>query len=165
VRAVIDGRSTEQFESFGAVEDPDNEEVREAFDVGEAVCELREDFEEAFSFVLGAWTFGDLLGVVVWTFYVSDGLGRKHGGPSLSMGMKLVAFNANRSSQSFSLFARACPRRDLARVAFWSARDPFDCAGSSLRLKSGYAQNDARADRTLYFRTKPKNFTRVMTKL
>jgi hypothetical protein len=79
VRAVIDGRSTEQFESFGAIEDPENEQVREALDVGEAEGEFREDFEEAFSFVLGAWTLGDLLGVVVWAFYVSDGLGRKHG--------------------------------------------------------------------------------------
>jgi hypothetical protein len=79
VWAVIDGRSAEQLIIFGAVEDPDDEQVREAFDVGEAEGELREDFEEAFGIVPGAWTFGDLLGVVVWTFYMSDGLGRKHG--------------------------------------------------------------------------------------
>jgi hypothetical protein len=27
VRAVVDGRSTEQLESFGAIEDPENEQV------------------------------------------------------------------------------------------------------------------------------------------
>jgi hypothetical protein len=78
VRAVVDGRSAEQLIIFGAVEDPDDEQVREAFDVGEAEGELREDFEDAFGFVLGAGTFWDLLSVVVGTFYVSDGLRGKH---------------------------------------------------------------------------------------
>ena len=91
VGAVVDGRSAEQFVIFGAIEDPENEQVRKAFDVGEAECEFRQDFEDAFGIVLGARAFGDLLGVVVWTLNVSDGLRRKHGGPSLDMRLKFVA--------------------------------------------------------------------------
>ena len=67
------------FESLGAVEDPQDEQVGEAFDVGKAGAELREDFEEAFGFVFGAGAFGDLLRVLVGAADVADGLGRKHG--------------------------------------------------------------------------------------
>lgn len=78
VRAIVDGRRAQQLESFGAIEDPYNEQVREALDVGEASCEFWQDFEDAFGFVFGAWTFGDLLGVVVGRLGVSDGLRGEH---------------------------------------------------------------------------------------
>jgi hypothetical protein len=52
--------------------------MREAFDVGEAGLKLRKDFENAFGFVFGTGTFGDLLSVVVGSSGVSDRLGGKH---------------------------------------------------------------------------------------
>jgi hypothetical protein len=52
--------------------------VREAFDVGEAGFEFREDFESAFGFVLGAWTLRNLLRVLVGTSDVSNRLRGKH---------------------------------------------------------------------------------------
>jgi hypothetical protein len=72
VRAVVDGRSAEQLESFGAVEDPEDEEVREAFDVSEAELEFREDCEDALSLVFGAGSFGDVFRFGVRSFGVSD---------------------------------------------------------------------------------------------
>src|SRR5260221_7425990 len=78
VRAIVNGRRAEQVEPLGAVEEPQNEEMREAFDVGKAGFELREDFEDAFGIMFGVETFGNLLGAVVGSFGASDGLWGKH---------------------------------------------------------------------------------------
>ena len=78
VRAIIDGRRAEQIESLGAVEYPEDEQVGEALDVGEAGGELRQDFEDAFRFVFGAGAFGDLFCVLVRASDVADGLGGEH---------------------------------------------------------------------------------------
>ena len=72
VRAVVDGRSAEQLESFGAVEDPENEEVREAFDVSETGLEFRKDFEDTLGLMFGAGSFGDVFRFGVRSLGVSD---------------------------------------------------------------------------------------------
>jgi len=84
VRAVVDGRSAEQLEPLGAIKHPQDDQMRETFDVGEAGCELREDFENSFGFVLGAWTFRDFMRVLVGSSRVSDGLWGKHEAWSVS---------------------------------------------------------------------------------
>ena len=78
VRAIVDRGRAQQLESFRAIEDPYNEQVRESLDVGEAGFEFWQDFEDAFGFVFGARTFGDLLGGLVGSFGVSDGLRGEH---------------------------------------------------------------------------------------
>ena len=80
VRAIVDGRRAEKFESFRAVEDPYNEEVRETLDVGEAGFELWKDFENPFGFVFSAGAFGDLLRALVGTLHLPDRLRGKHDG-------------------------------------------------------------------------------------
>ncbi len=79
VRASVDGRSAEQFISFRAIEHPENEQVRETFNVGEAGFELRKYFERAFGLVLGTEPLGDFFGAGVWTLHVADGLRGEHG--------------------------------------------------------------------------------------
>ena len=74
VRAIVDGRSAEQFESLGAVELPEDEEVGEAFDVGEAEFKLGVDVENALGFMFYAETFGNLAGVFVGTAYSANWL-------------------------------------------------------------------------------------------
>ena len=63
---------------MGAIEDPQHEEVRKAFDVGESGGELRQDFESAFGVVLGAGAFGDLPCFLIGAFDVADGLWGEH---------------------------------------------------------------------------------------
>ena len=67
MRPVVNGRRADQLESFGSIEHPQNEQMRKAFNVGEAGFELRKDFENAFRVVFGAETFGDLLRILVRT--------------------------------------------------------------------------------------------------
>ena len=57
---VFAGRRAEELETFRTIEDPDDEEMREAFDVREAGFELRQDFENAIRLVLRAGTFRHL---------------------------------------------------------------------------------------------------------
>jgi NTE family protein len=57
VRTVVGGRIGDKVETLGAIKFPDDDEVREAFDVGEAGGEFREDFEDAVGGVLGAEAF------------------------------------------------------------------------------------------------------------
>ena len=78
VRTIVNGRSANQLESFGAIEYPHNKQMGKAFDVGEACFELRKNFKNAFRVVLSAETLGDLLRACVGTLDLSDGLRRKH---------------------------------------------------------------------------------------
>src|ERR1700674_1674967 len=78
VRTIVNGRSADQLESFGAIEYPQNKQMGKAFDVGEACFELRKNFESPLRIVFGAEPFGDFVGVVVRSFGVPDGLRRKH---------------------------------------------------------------------------------------
>src|SRR5579864_8300338 len=79
VRAIVDGRSADQFESFGAIEYPHHKQMRKAFDVGQARFEWRKNFKNALRLMLGAKALGDFLGVMVGTSHISDRLRRKHG--------------------------------------------------------------------------------------
>src|SRR5579872_6881335 len=65
MRAIVAGRHPAEIETFRPVEDPDDEEVREAIDVVQSVRKLREDLEHAFRLVPGAEAFRDLFGVGV----------------------------------------------------------------------------------------------------
>jgi len=62
-----------EVEAVNAVEGPEDVEVGEALDVGEAGGELGQDAEDAFGLVLGAETFGDVGGGVVRADDVADG--------------------------------------------------------------------------------------------
>jgi hypothetical protein len=72
VRAIVDGRSAEQFESLGAVELPEDDEMGEAFDVGEAELKLWLDVENALGLMFYSETFGDVFGVCVGAAYEAD---------------------------------------------------------------------------------------------
>jgi len=72
MRTIIAGRTSEQVESFGAIEEPDDEEVREAFDVGEPGFELRQDFEHTFGLVLRSQSLGNLSGLLVGTSHTPN---------------------------------------------------------------------------------------------
>ena len=67
-----------QTESFGAIEGPDDEQVRKTFDVLQTGFKFLPDFEEAFRLVLRAQSLGNLLSIAVGTSYVSDGLHGEH---------------------------------------------------------------------------------------
>src|SRR3954468_10894258 len=81
--AVIGGRRGSQFESLAAIELPDDDEVREAFDVRETGFELRQDLQHAVGIVFRAETFGNIAGVFVGTAHESDGARGEHGLGSL----------------------------------------------------------------------------------
>jgi hypothetical protein len=78
VGPIIGRRRSHQTEPFGAIEGPDDEEVRKAFDVLESGFEFRPDLEEAFRFVLRTEPFRNLLSIPVGTSYLSDGLHGEH---------------------------------------------------------------------------------------
>ena len=54
VGTMVSGRSSNQIESLGAIEYPQNKQMRKAFDMGEARFELGKDFENTFRVMLGA---------------------------------------------------------------------------------------------------------------
>jgi hypothetical protein len=123
--AIVDGRRTQQFESFGAIEDPQNDEVRETFDVGEAGFKLRQDFEDAFRVVFGVETFRDLLGGFVGSFGVTDWLRRKHRvsmRPSM-FGQQSVA-RVIRNNESLIL-SSCVPRGEIDVVTYFSKSLPM----------------------------------------
>jgi len=78
VGTIVGWRRAEEFVAFGAVESPDDEEMRKAFDVGEAGFVLGKDFEDALFVMLDAEAFGYGLGVRVWAANVTDGSGSEH---------------------------------------------------------------------------------------
>ena len=78
VRTIVDGRSAEQFESLGAVELPEDDEVREAFDVSETELKLGLDVENALGLMFYAETFGDFAGGFVGTAYRANLLRGEH---------------------------------------------------------------------------------------
>ncbi len=78
VRTIVGGWSAEQVEALGAVELPEDDQMREAFNVSESGLKLREDVEDALGLVLWAEAFGNLAGVFVGTGDIADGLRGKH---------------------------------------------------------------------------------------
>jgi hypothetical protein len=54
VRSIVRGWSAKEFEASRTVELPEDDEVGEAFDVGEARLELGQDFEDAIGLVFVA---------------------------------------------------------------------------------------------------------------
>lgn len=78
VRALIEGRASNEIEAVGAIEGPDYEEVGKALDVSEAGLEFGKDVEDAFRVMLGAQAFGDGLGAGIRASDVTDRFRRKH---------------------------------------------------------------------------------------
>jgi hypothetical protein len=78
VGTIVGRGRTEEFVALGAVESPDDEKMRKAFDVSEAGFVLGKDFEDAFFVVLDAEAFRYGLRVRVWTANIADGFGSEH---------------------------------------------------------------------------------------
>ena len=72
VGASIEGWLPDQFKSLRAIEFPYDDEMRKAFDIGEAGRKLWQDFEYAIGVVFDAKTFGDFAGVFVGSGYEAD---------------------------------------------------------------------------------------------
>jgi hypothetical protein len=80
MRPIIGRRCTEQLEPMGAIELPDDDEMREALDVGEPWLKIRQDLEHAIGFVFRAKPPGNLTGVLVRTTHKSNRPRGKHKG-------------------------------------------------------------------------------------
>src|SRR6059058_2221460 len=61
-----------QFELRGAIELPDDDEMREALDVGEPRLKLGQDLEHPIGLVFSAKSLGDFACVLVWTTHKSN---------------------------------------------------------------------------------------------
>src|SRR6266568_943053 len=72
-----------QFELRGAIELPEDDEMREALDVGEPRLKLRQDLEHTIGLVFSAKTLGDFAGVLVRTTHKSNRPRGKHTGEGL----------------------------------------------------------------------------------
>jgi hypothetical protein len=67
------GRRAEQIVAIRSIEDPENEQVGEAFDVFQPFLEFGKDLERAVRFVFCAWTLRDLRGVFEGSSGEADG--------------------------------------------------------------------------------------------
>src|SRR5947207_12897739 len=72
-----------QFELRGAIELPEDDEMREALDVGEPRLKLGQDLEHTIHLVLSAQTLGNFACVLVWTTHKSNRSRGKHTGQCL----------------------------------------------------------------------------------
>src|SRR2546427_9542314 len=91
MRPIVGGRRTQQFvsrqfvsmsvqfELRGAIELPDDDEMREALDVGEPRLKLGQDLEHAIGLVFSAKTLGNFACVLVRTTHKSNRPRGKHG--------------------------------------------------------------------------------------
>jgi hypothetical protein len=77
VRPGIGGWRAEELKAGGPVKDPDDVEVREAFDIRQARLEDWLDLEQPLRVVLRAGPLGDLRGLGVGAGYVADGPNRE----------------------------------------------------------------------------------------
>src|SRR5690349_13605507 len=82
MRPVIGRRRADQLDSIGAVEHPDDEEVREAFNVSETALKFRLNLKHAFGLMLRAQAFGNLLRARMRASDKSNRLWREHLMPS-----------------------------------------------------------------------------------
>src|SRR6266581_2215280 len=90
MRPIVGGRRTQQFvsrqfvsmsvqfELRGAIELPDDDEMREALDVGEPRLKLGQDLEHAIGLVFSAKTLGNFACVLVRTTHKSNRPRGKH---------------------------------------------------------------------------------------
>src|SRR5437879_13622440 len=74
MRPIVRRRRTQQFEATGAIEFPEDNEMREAFDVGEPRLEIGQDLEHAICLVFSPKTLGNLACVLVWATHKSNRL-------------------------------------------------------------------------------------------
>src|SRR5438132_10255399 len=85
MRPVVGGRRTQQFvpsqfELRGAIELPDDDEMREALDVSEPRLKLGQDLEHTIGLVFSAKTLGNFACVLVRTTHKSNRPRGKHTG-------------------------------------------------------------------------------------
>src|SRR6266853_3661057 len=84
MRPIVGGRCTEQvvpmqFELRGTIELPDDDEMREALDVGEPRLKLRQDLEHTIGLVLSAKPLGNFACVLVRASHKSNRARGEHG--------------------------------------------------------------------------------------
>src|ERR1700674_745236 len=89
MRPIVGGRCTEQFEPMypelrGAIELPDDDEMREALDVGEPRLKLGQYPEHTVGLVFSAKALGNLAHVLIRTTHKSNRPRGKHTGQCLS---------------------------------------------------------------------------------
>jgi hypothetical protein len=107
---IIDRGRTHQLKSLRPIKHPENEEVGETFDVGEASFELGKDFEDAICVVFGAETFRDLLGAFVGSFSVTDWLRSEHKVGASFEGRKRCVARVTCNDEFLMLFSCVTPR-------------------------------------------------------
>ena len=95
MREPIGGRFAVKFESLGTVEKPENDEVREAFDIGQSGFEFRQNLEIALGLMLGAEPLGDLTGFGVKSAHESNRLRREHDSRSSGAILRQVRHEAS----------------------------------------------------------------------
>src|SRR2546422_8307954 len=78
MRAVIAGRRAGQLEPCRPIEDPQDDDVREAFDVGEPCFEFRENLQRALGFVFRTEPPGNLACLLVGSPDETNGLRCEH---------------------------------------------------------------------------------------
>ena len=78
VRPVVRRPLAEEVETLGAVKRPQNEQVREALNVREALLKLGQYVQHAVCVVLCAETFGNSAAFEIWTADKTNRLGREH---------------------------------------------------------------------------------------
>ena len=80
MRPIVRGRCSEQFEPRGAIEFPDDNQMREALDVSESGLKLGQDLEHTIRLVFRAKTLGNFACVLVRTTDKSNRVRGKHAG-------------------------------------------------------------------------------------
>src|SRR5882672_8365593 len=83
MRPIVEGRRAEQIEPMRAIELPDDEEMREALDVGESRLKLRLNLQHTICLVLNAKAFGNFACVLVRTAHKSNWVRGEHRGKCL----------------------------------------------------------------------------------
>src|SRR6266571_4775883 len=87
VRTIVGGRCAQQpvptqFQPRGTIELPDDDEMREALDVGEPQLKLRQDLEHTIDLVFSAKPLGNFACVLVRTTHKTNRVRGKHRGRS-----------------------------------------------------------------------------------
>jgi hypothetical protein len=74
MRSIVAGRRSHEIASFGAIEHPDDEQVRKAFNIREATLKFWPYLKRPFRFVLRAEPLRNLLSVPVRASYMPNRL-------------------------------------------------------------------------------------------
>src|SRR5204863_8604565 len=107
--AIVARRRADQIETLRSVEHPEEKEMGEAVDVGQAALEFRQQFHHAVRVMLCAQSLRDRFRVGVRRFDVADGSRGEHDDVSLHF--------PSRERHD----CRQGPRRPQSQTVFWAA--------------------------------------------